>query len=200
MMATVERLEIAEPTAPYVYTEMFLLTSKPEKYVDPFAFAMSFSLEVWIGIFFSMLLVTAVLTFDKCVRKKDTKNLLRKFGSSLWLSCTYFFTSAKHKRVKNVSTRIMLATWSFSVFVVVILLSSRLVSTMLTKSDEDHVDTLEDVLRFPKLKILAERGTAFDDFLMKPKTAFFQQIQRQVEIVAGSIAPGPLQDDFFDHV
>ncbi|XP_075535100.1 uncharacterized protein LOC142570598 [Dermacentor variabilis] len=141
-----------------------------------------------------------MLTLDKCVRKKDTKDLLLRFGSCLWLSCTYFFTSAKHKRAKNVSTRIMLATWSFSVFIVVVLLSSRLVSTMLVKSTEDHVDALEDVLRFPKLKILAERGTAFDDFLMKPKTAFFKQIQRQVELVAGIIVPAPQQDAFFDRV
>ncbi|KAL1479889.1 hypothetical protein MTO96_051510 [Rhipicephalus appendiculatus] len=71
---------------------------------------------------------------------------------------------------------------------------------MLVKSTEDHVDTLEDVLRFPKLKILTERGTAFNDLLMKPKTPFFKQIQKKVERVVGSVFPGPKQDEIFDNV
>ncbi|KAH7984733.1 hypothetical protein HPB52_023691 [Rhipicephalus sanguineus] len=94
----------------------------------------------------------------------------------------------------------MLATWSLSVFIVAVVLSSRLVSTMLVKSTEDHVDTLEDVLRFPKLRVLAERGTAFDDLLMIPKTAFFKKIQGKVDLVAGSMPPGPKQDECFDWV
>ncbi|KAL1482791.1 hypothetical protein MTO96_050289, partial [Rhipicephalus appendiculatus] len=37
---------------------------------------------------------------------------------------------------------------------------------MLVKGTEDHVDTLEDILRFPKVKILAERRTGFEHFIM----------------------------------
>ncbi|CAN7938714.1 unnamed protein product [Ixodes hexagonus] len=71
---------------------------------------------------------------------------------------------------------------------------------MLVKSTEDHVDMLQDVLRFPKLKILVERKTGFEWFLMKPKTDMFLRLQRRVEPVAGSIFPGAKQDEVFDRV
>ncbi|XP_075532016.1 ionotropic receptor 93a-like [Dermacentor variabilis] len=199
-MATVERMEMGEITPSYVFTEMHFMTPKPSKYVDPFAFASSFSAEVWFGLFISMLIICATFTLDKCVQEKNTESMLRKFGSSLWLCSTYFFNAAKHERVTNVSTRILLGSWSLFLFVLVTLLSSRLVSTMLVKSTEDHVDNLDDVLRFPKLKIIVERKTGFEDFVMKPKTPFFKKLQRHVVLVQGSIYPGAVQDDVFDRV
>ncbi|XP_050046655.2 ionotropic receptor 93a-like [Dermacentor andersoni] len=200
VMPTVERMEMGEITPSYVFTEMHFMTPKPSKYVDAFAFASSFSVEVWFGLFISMLIISATFTLDKCVQEKNAESMLRKFGSSLWLCSTYFFNAAKHERVTSVSTRILLGSWSLFLFVLVTLLSSRLVSTMLVKSTEDHVDTLDDVLRFPKLKIIVERKTGFEDFVMKPKTAFFKKLQRHVVLVQGSIVPGAVLDDVFDRV
>ncbi|KAL1468170.1 hypothetical protein MTO96_025629 [Rhipicephalus appendiculatus] len=157
MMPTVERLEISEVTAPYVYTEMFLLTRKPGKYVDPFAFAMSFSLEICDADFW-ILGRQSVSPGHVTTRGCGRGAIFLHLDSELRLG---EYLLAKHKRVKNASSRMMLGTWNLSVFIVAVLLSSRLVSTMLVKSTEDHVDTLEDVLRFPKLKILAERGDCF---------------------------------------
>ncbi|KAL1469559.1 hypothetical protein MTO96_024939 [Rhipicephalus appendiculatus] len=71
---------------------------------------------------------------------------------------------------------------------------------MLVKGTEDHVDNLEDILRFPKLKILAERMTAFEHFIMKPTTPLFKNLQRQVVLIQGSNFPGAVQDDMFDRV
>ncbi|KAH8030466.1 hypothetical protein HPB51_006898 [Rhipicephalus microplus] len=71
---------------------------------------------------------------------------------------------------------------------------------MLVKGTEDHVDSLEDILRFPKLKILVERRTGFEHFIMKTTTPFFKKLQRQVELVQGSTLPGAVQDDTFDRV
>ncbi|KAH7939834.1 hypothetical protein HPB52_018012 [Rhipicephalus sanguineus] len=71
---------------------------------------------------------------------------------------------------------------------------------MLVKGTEDHVDNLEDILRFPKLKILVERRTGFEHFIMKTTTPFFKKLQRRVELIQGSTIPGAVQDDTFDRV
>uniref|UniRef100_A0A4D5S1V6 Putative glutamate receptor-like protein n=1 Tax=Ixodes scapularis TaxID=6945 RepID=A0A4D5S1V6_IXOSC len=147
-----------------------------------------------------MIIMALLLTLDLCLAKADTATLGRRFGNSLWLCCTYFFTSVSPTKQSNIHRRILLGSWSLFLFFLVALLSSRLVSTMLVKSTEDHVDQLHDVLRFPKLKILVERKTGFEWFLMKPKTEMFLRLQRLVEPVAGAIFPGAKQDEVFDRV
>ncbi|KAH7939835.1 hypothetical protein HPB52_018013 [Rhipicephalus sanguineus] len=79
-------------------------------------------------------------------------------------------------------------------------LSSCLVSTMLVKGTEDHVDVLADVLRFPKLKIIVEGGSGFEQVIMKPTTPLFKKVQRHVVYTRGSYAPGAVQDDIFNRV
>ncbi|KAL3175517.1 hypothetical protein MRX96_040257 [Rhipicephalus microplus] len=199
-MPTLERMEMGDITPPYLFTEIHLMTPKPGKYVDPFAFVSSFNAEVWIGLFLSMLIITTFFTLDKFARENNTKAWIKTLGSSFWLCCTYFFTTANPEKGSKLSTRILLGSWSLSLFIIVTALSSCLVSTMLVKGTEDHVDSLEDILRFPKLKILVERRTGFEHFIMKTTTPFFKKLQRQVELVQGSTLPGAVQDDTFDRV
>ncbi|KAH9380648.1 hypothetical protein HPB48_005700 [Haemaphysalis longicornis] len=144
--------------------------------------------------------MSSLVALDSSVALNNLNGFFKRLGKSLWICYTYFFTSANNPGVTRVSTRILLGTWSLFLFILLTLLSSRLVSTMLIKGTEDHVDTIGDVLRFPKLKVLVERKTFFEDFLMKPKSVFFMKLQRQVELVAGSIRPGPVQDEVFDRV
>ncbi|XP_077530934.1 ionotropic receptor 93a-like [Haemaphysalis longicornis] len=155
---------------------------------------------VWFGLLFCMLTMSSLVALDSSVALNNLNGFFKRLGKSLWICYTYFFTSANNPGVTRVSTRILLGTWSLFLFILLTLLSSRLVSTMLIKGTEDHVDTIGDVLRFPKLKVLVERKTFFEDFLMKPKSVFFMKLQRQVELVAGSIRPGPVQDEVFDRV
>ncbi|KAH6924802.1 hypothetical protein HPB50_025132 [Hyalomma asiaticum] len=178
VMPTVERLEMGYITPPYLFTEIHLMTTKPGKYVDPFAFVFSFNIEEN-----SLHLVSCPF-----------------LGLELEGVLVAGLIQAKHEKVKKISTRILLGSWSLFLFIVVTALSSCLVSTMLVKGTEDHVNSLQDILRFPKLKIIAERRTGFEHFVMKPTTPFFRRLQRQVDLVEGSLSPGPVQDDVFDRV
>ncbi|KAL3175518.1 hypothetical protein MRX96_040258 [Rhipicephalus microplus] len=158
------------------------------------------SFQVWFGLLVSMVVISAMFSVDLCVREKNTNNMTRKLGSSIWLSCTYFFTAAKHEKVTKLSTRILLGSWSLFLFIIVTALSSCLVSTMLVQDIEDHVDTLADVLRFPKLKIIVEKGSGFEQVIMRPKTLLYKKVQRHVVYVLGSYSPGAVQDEVFDRV
>ncbi|KAL1469557.1 hypothetical protein MTO96_024937 [Rhipicephalus appendiculatus] len=156
--------------------------------------------KVWFGLLISLVVISTMFSIDLCFREKNTKNMTGKLGSSIWLSCTYFFTAAKHEKVSKLSTRILLGSWSLFLFIVVTALSSCLVSAMLVQDTEDHVDTLADVLRFPKLKIIVEKGSGFEQVIMRPKTALFRKVQRHVVHIVGSYAPGDVQDEVFNRV
>lgn len=58
----------------------------------------------------------------------------------------------------------ILTSWLLSFVVIVALLSGELTTKLLIRSDERFVNRVEDLLEFPDLAIVAEKGSAPERF------------------------------------
>ncbi|XP_064488488.1 probable glutamate receptor [Ornithodoros turicata] len=200
VQATLERISGGDMTPAYLHTDLRLMTKKPLKYVDPFSFARSLNVDVWVILLVALILVAAFLTILQVsiTERQGGLRMRSRFGANVWLCYTCFFASCGRPQNFKVRERFLLGSWSLAVVVVGSTLSSRLVSTMLVKNTEDHVEELEDVLRFPNLKILVQKNTRFEEFVTKPQTRLFRELRKRLEAMEDSIRPGPQQDAFFD--
>ncbi|XP_077492458.1 uncharacterized protein LOC144103673 [Amblyomma americanum] len=199
MAPTVGRAEAADFTVPYDVNYVSLMTWKPGTFVDPFNFVVAFDKEVWLGILLSWILlslVTAVLDSPAC---SISKGKLNSFAGFMWLYFMHLFPCKLPIRT-SLWFRLLLGTWLTVLLVIMGLLSSTLTSTMAIRKTADYVNSFEDLLRFPKVTITAEKLTYFSRLFKHPVGETFRKLSGREKEVVGLYHSGPVLSWLMDEV
>ncbi|KAM7297148.1 uncharacterized protein ISCGN_022301 [Ixodes scapularis] len=194
MAPTLGRAEATDFSAPYDVNYVSLMTWKPVKFVDPFNFILSFSLEVWLGIFFSWtLLAFATARLDALVNRMSGRPDEGSFAGFFWV---YFKLMFPNSYPSNRATwfRLLMGVWLLALVVLMGLLNCTLTSTMLVRKTTDYVDNFEDLVRFPKTLIATEKLTYFEAILKNPVGETFKKLSSRHEQVIGIYQAGPVLD------
>ncbi|XP_077492459.1 glutamate receptor ionotropic, NMDA 2D-like [Amblyomma americanum] len=199
MAPTTSRAEAADFTAPYDVNYVSLMTWKPVKYVDPFNFVLSFDPNVWLGIFFSWLLLAFVTAKLDNISGRLLRQKRRSFAEFIWI---YFKLLFPNSYPNNTASwfRLLLGVWLLAMVVVMGLLNCTLTSTMLVRKTTDYVDSFDDLLRFPKVKIATEKSTYFSRILKDPVGETFTKLSSRHEPVFSIYRAGPVLDTVMDQV
>ncbi|KAL3183548.1 hypothetical protein MRX96_033656 [Rhipicephalus microplus] len=148
-----ERLEAAN-FYPYVFGYSTILAPHPRKIVDPFSFINAFQPEVWLAIFLGWFLVAFVSTV----------------GESLFSSL-----ATSHGRGPHLGGY-WNHLWEYLQFMLPQASGGELKGSLLVKDTEDHVDSVDDLLRFPAIRIAAEKGSVHERFFNRPVHPTFRSL------------------------
>ncbi|XP_037525631.2 uncharacterized protein LOC119402552 [Rhipicephalus sanguineus] len=96
--------------------------------------------------------------------------------------------------------RLLVGIWLLSLVVIMGLLNCTLTSTMLVRKTADYVDSFEDLVRFPKIKIATEKLTYFSRLLKDPVGDTFSKLSSRHQEVVGIYQAGPVLDSVMDDV
>ncbi|XP_050048890.2 uncharacterized protein [Dermacentor andersoni] len=66
-------------------------------------------------------------------------------------------------------------------------LGGELKGSLLVKDIEDHVDSVDDLLRFPSIRIAAEKGSVHERFFNRPAHPTFRSLLPRLQPVRGSL-------------
>ncbi|KAL1477368.1 hypothetical protein MTO96_035786, partial [Rhipicephalus appendiculatus] len=157
---TTGRAEAADFSAPYDVNYVGLMAWKPVKFVDPFNFVLSFDLNVWLGIFFCWILLAFVTAKMDIISSSLFRHKKRSFSEYFWIYYKLLYPNC-YPNNKAPWLRLLFGVWLIALVVIMGLLNCTLTSTMLVRKTSDYVDSFEDILRFPKVKIAAEKLTYF---------------------------------------
>ncbi|XP_003740458.1 uncharacterized protein LOC100900966 [Galendromus occidentalis] len=147
-----ERLDLAEALILDV-TSYRLVTWQPSKWVDPFQFMTAFTVDVWLLILFSILLLAMICWLMERFLMRSDQGAGTPLRDVLWGVCSRALSLDPLSR-DEVWLRLCLSGFLL-VFPLVLMnsLSSKLISAMTIKKDEDFINKYEDVLRFPEVRI-----------------------------------------------
>ncbi|KAM7297149.1 glutamate receptor ionotropic, NMDA 2A-like [Ixodes scapularis] len=188
MTHTPGRAEATDFSAPYDVNYVSLMTWKPVKFVDPFNFLHSFSLEVWLGVFFSWtLLAFATARLDALVNRMTGRPDEGSFAGFFWV---YFKLMFPNTYPSNRATwfRLLMGVWLLALVVLMGLLNCTLTSTMLVRKTTDYVDNFEDLMSFCHLD------------LKNPVGETFKKLSSRHEQVVGIYQAGPVLDSVMQQV
>ncbi|XP_077564240.1 putative glutamate receptor [Haemaphysalis longicornis] len=124
---------------------------------DPFvsdsaAFINMFDKETWILFFTSLVCLITLSTFAyRLAGRKRPTDLLMDVSKFLYAYIEVLFFEATQVRFVPLSNRVLLGAWLLACFVLVNLFNGEVKANLLVKSDTPRIETVEDVLRHPKL-------------------------------------------------
>ncbi|XP_064489997.1 probable glutamate receptor isoform X2 [Ornithodoros turicata] len=183
-----ERLEAAN-CFPYLNGYSTILTPHPRKLIDPFSFVKAFAPEVWLTIGISWSIVSLISMFGEKVFSRTTKQQHARQGyfQHLWKYLQYMLPQGCNRQTDGEFGRILLGFWFLAMMVLMSSLGGELKTSMLLKKIEDHIDSVDDLLRFPKVAIVAESGSALERFFKRPEHPTFQKLLPRLQPVQGSM-------------
>ncbi|XP_064488984.1 uncharacterized protein LOC135400909 [Ornithodoros turicata] len=194
---TIERMEAGHHSPPLIFTEVSVLTRRPGKFVHPFNFAKAFGLDVWLTMIFVAFVLALLLSLR--TKYEGIARHLAILASNLW-TCFCYMIGADVSDDRGLRRRIVWGSFSICMLVMMSLLSSRLVSTMLIKNVEDHIDSVRDIPRFSRVKVVVEKGTIFETFITKNRLETFRKLLRQIETSHGLFRIPPVQEKILNQV
>ncbi|XP_037525632.1 uncharacterized protein LOC119402553 [Rhipicephalus sanguineus] len=196
---TTGRAEAADFSAPYDVNYVGLMAWKPVKFVDPFNFVLSFDLNVWLGVFFCWLLLAFVTAKMDIISSSLFKHKKRSFPEYFWIYYKLLYPNC-YPNNKASWFRLLFGVWLIALVVIMGLLNCTLTSTMLVRKTSDYVDSFEDILRFPKVKIAAEKLTYFSKIFQDPVGETFKKLSSRHQKVVGVYVDGPVLRSLMDEV
>ncbi|XP_075531561.1 glutamate receptor 1-like [Dermacentor variabilis] len=186
-----ERLEAAN-FYPYVFGYSTILAPHPRKIVDPFSFVNAFQSQVWLAIFLSWFLVALVSTLGESLLSTLAPGRgisVRRGGywNSLWGYLQFMLPQGCNKCTSSEFGRVLLGFWFLAMLVLMSSLGGELKGSLLVKDIEDHVDSVDDLLRFPSIRISAEKGSVHERFFNRPAHPTFRSLLPRLQPVRGSL-------------
>ncbi|KAH8030200.1 hypothetical protein HPB51_006632 [Rhipicephalus microplus] len=186
-----ERLEAAN-FYPYVFGYSTILAPHPRKIVDPFSFINAFQPEVWLAIFLGWFLVAFVSTvgeslFSSLAPGHGRGPHLGGYWNHLWEYLQFMLPQGCNKRTSSEFGRVLLCFWFLAMLVLMSSLGGELKGSLLVKDTEDHVDSVDDLLRFPAIRIAAEKGSVHERFFNRPAHPTFRSLYPRLQPVRGSL-------------
>ncbi|XP_075531572.1 uncharacterized protein LOC142564455 [Dermacentor variabilis] len=123
----------------------------------------------------------------------------KSFPEYFWIYFKLLFPNS-YPNNKAPWFRLLVGIWLLSLVVIMGLLNCTLTSTMLVRKTTDYVDSFEDLLRFPKVKIATEKLTYFSRLLKDPVGETFSKLSSRHQQVVGIYQAGPVLESVMDDV
>ncbi|XP_077534608.1 glutamate receptor-like [Haemaphysalis longicornis] len=196
-----ERLEAAN-CYPYVFGYSTILVPHPRQVVDPFSFVNAFQSQVWLVIFLSWIVVALVSTLGESLLSMYPLGgtAMTAYWNQLWRYLQFMLPQGCNKRTRNVFGRVLLAFWFLAMLVLMSSLGGELKGSLLIRDLEDHVNSVDDLLRFPEMRIVAEKGSALERFFNRPEHPTFQRLLARLQPVRGSLTSPRMASAILDLV
>ncbi|XP_077531067.1 uncharacterized protein LOC144143134 [Haemaphysalis longicornis] len=154
---------------------------------------------VWLCIFFSWLLLALVTAKLDVIAGHLFKQKSSSFAEFYWVYFKLIFPNS-YPSSRASWFRLLIGVWLMSLVVIMGLLNCTLTSTMLVRKTTDYVDSFEDLLRFPDVKISTEKLTYFSAILKNPVGDTFKKLSSQHEQVVGIYQAGAVLESVMNQV
>ncbi|XP_077564232.1 putative glutamate receptor [Haemaphysalis longicornis] len=147
--------------------DMKIISGMRDPFVsDSAAFINTFDKETWILFFTSLVCLIALSTFAyRLAGRKRPTDLLVDVSKYTYAYIEVLFFEATRVRFVPLSNRVLLGAWLLACFVLVNLFNGEVKANLLVKSDTRRIETVEDVLRQPKLLPLTVEKSPFTTIL-----------------------------------
>ncbi|XP_077564751.1 uncharacterized protein LOC144180245 [Haemaphysalis longicornis] len=142
------------PSTTSLFTDdMKIVSGMQDPFVsDSAAFINMFDKETWILFFTSLVcLITLSTVAYRLVGRKRKTDLLMDVSKYLYAYIEVLFFEATQVRFVPLSNRVLLGAWLLACFVLVNLFNGEVKANLLVKSNTARIETVDDVLRQPKL-------------------------------------------------
>ncbi|XP_018494743.1 glutamate receptor ionotropic, delta-1-like [Galendromus occidentalis] len=181
-----------------------LLTRKPDSYVDPWGFVKVFKPAVWCYLALTLVLLsacTAILHWmDSLVSFHEADKKRRGFAGYIWFWYARFFpmpeVSPPRQWLRWCAVSFMLPTSLF----LVSSLEADLKSSLVFKTEQDYVNSYEDLLRFKNVKIFAEKGNLLYAMFTRSDHPVLKKLAPRLEARDGFLSLSPGFEKILDEI
>ncbi|KAK8774254.1 hypothetical protein V5799_011213 [Amblyomma americanum] len=160
---------------------------------------------VWMAIFLSWFLVALVSTLGESLLTMLSSGVgvaagLGDYWDRLWVYLQFMLPQGCNKKTSSEFGRVLLCFWFLAMLVLMSSLGGELKGSLLVRDLEDHVDSVDDLLRFPALRIAAEKGSVHERFFNRPEHPTFRSLLPRLQPVRGSLTSPQVAASILDMV
>ncbi|XP_068229807.1 glutamate receptor ionotropic, delta-2-like [Palaemon carinicauda] len=165
MQVIQSRTEFIDYTMPFSFGTLSLMAARGSATIDPWSFVLPLNGDVWMALFVAMLVVSILhATFQRLMQPRANWFVL--FGEALFDYSQPPMGNSIEKEIRNWQ-RPLFGAWLFTAFLLNASYEGTLRSMMALKYIPHPVQTVQDVIQNPNMKIIVMHRTSYTDVMSK---------------------------------
>ncbi|KAL3189290.1 hypothetical protein MRX96_002956 [Rhipicephalus microplus] len=183
---TEDRASALEPLPQFYYSEAGHCGGLTNPYVtNVFGYVNSFDVDVWIGLFSSMLIVGFVVAL---IDAKFQRSRLAVAYYFAFLSLfSIFLMEASPRVTRGSAKRWLYGTWWLAVFVMATGFTGHMKASLTMKDPRERFDTLQDIMRSKDVVPVIIRGTTYEERFRNSIDVYQRQVWAKARRMGGII-------------
>ncbi|XP_076330610.1 glutamate receptor ionotropic, kainate glr-3-like [Tachypleus tridentatus] len=178
---TIERLDILKYTSPIMIDSLSLLVRNPSIKLTAFSLFSAYQWKVWITLISAILVISSISNRMFHFVQEQQEGGIKSFMGHLWVYSTSVLFQGMTHLPQRISLRLLVGSWWLGCFVLMASFSGHMMSMFAIKQPSGIIDSIEDLLDYPEVVPMIERGASFEKGIMNSDIPSYEKLWKSVQ-------------------